>query len=520
MKIYFVRHGESFGNIKKGFIAGRSDQSGLTSKGKSQIVKAAYFLQNVSLDEIFTSPVKRTSESAEIIGNIINKTPKCLDFLAEFSYGDLEGKFWWDLKDFSINWQEFKEDYASSYPNGESFKDVLSRVKLGWKDLLNSTAQKNIAVVSHQIIIGASLFYLKNLFSKQSEQFDSKVYTDWLHQYRYDNGAVIEFELDSNSFAQINLTLPQISENQALSFYLKGVYSENAQLNYLPTNSNNNVYLQNYPQKRIIKVMHDKQYFSAKRLVNLYRFLEQTPVKAPRVIYYDPSQEFISNSIIIQDFIDGIEQSELIDSKSEKIIDIQDQIFQAISKFHMVKLENILSILGAKYNYKTLEADWKLFLISNIEDTLNTLDKMKFADEKLNLFQNSLDSLVQSDYPLTPIHGDFSYLNIIVSDSDAGCKFERIIDFDRFRIGDKLWDLVYYGGFIERENQQLGSVWYEILKQNLSESEWSRVEPYRLLFHLWSVRDMYTYQDNEKRQELGTKSQEVLKRMEITKNRT
>ncbi len=46
MKLILIRHGESIGNTKSGFISGRSDKEGLTEKGIIQIIKTAWELRH------------------------------------------------------------------------------------------------------------------------------------------------------------------------------------------------------------------------------------------------------------------------------------------------------------------------------------------------------------------------------------------------------------------------------------------------------------------------------------------
>ena len=70
--IYFVRHGESEAN-QRGIFAGQKEDSVLTEKGKEQARATAQEIENENLkiDKIVSSPLKRTKETAEIIAKEI-----------------------------------------------------------------------------------------------------------------------------------------------------------------------------------------------------------------------------------------------------------------------------------------------------------------------------------------------------------------------------------------------------------------------------------------------------------------
>ena len=68
--IYFVRHGESIGNVE-GIIQGSLDL-GLTDKGMEQAGSLSKALKNKSIEQIISSPLLRASQTSEILNNEIN----------------------------------------------------------------------------------------------------------------------------------------------------------------------------------------------------------------------------------------------------------------------------------------------------------------------------------------------------------------------------------------------------------------------------------------------------------------
>ena len=65
MILYLIRHGQTDQNKRK-CLQGRSDIE-LNDYGRELAVKTAEGLQEVKIDMIFTSPLKRAAETAEII---------------------------------------------------------------------------------------------------------------------------------------------------------------------------------------------------------------------------------------------------------------------------------------------------------------------------------------------------------------------------------------------------------------------------------------------------------------------
>jgi len=66
MRLYFVRHGESEANILR-VISNRGYRYGLTVRGQQQAVTLAQHLQHVPISSIFSSPLRRAVETADIL---------------------------------------------------------------------------------------------------------------------------------------------------------------------------------------------------------------------------------------------------------------------------------------------------------------------------------------------------------------------------------------------------------------------------------------------------------------------
>ena len=92
MYLYFVRHGQTDDNFKS-IVQGRIDNP-LNDTGRAQAKETGLKLKalNIPFDKLYTSPLKRAKESAEIINEVLNIKDMCEEFdLIEREFGNLEG---------------------------------------------------------------------------------------------------------------------------------------------------------------------------------------------------------------------------------------------------------------------------------------------------------------------------------------------------------------------------------------------------------------------------------------------
>lgn len=129
MIFYFVRHGESVANVEN-IISNRGFQHPLTPLGEQQVEALAHDLREVPITHIYTSPLQRALQTAEIIGKERGITPVITDALREFDCGVLEGRgdaeSWEQLKNVWVSWLQ-EGDLDARLEGGESYNDVLAR---------------------------------------------------------------------------------------------------------------------------------------------------------------------------------------------------------------------------------------------------------------------------------------------------------------------------------------------------------------------------------------------------------
>ena len=90
MELYIIRHGETKWNSEKR-LQGRSDIE-LNEYGIELARITSEALKDVKFDRIYSSPLKRAYETAEILRGSRKLDIICDDRLKEMCFGDYEGK--------------------------------------------------------------------------------------------------------------------------------------------------------------------------------------------------------------------------------------------------------------------------------------------------------------------------------------------------------------------------------------------------------------------------------------------
>ena len=129
MKLYFARHGESEANLLNEF-SNRGLKHGLTDKGRQQSTTLAQKLKGVPVAKVFSSPLLRAIQTAEILARELGVPYEITDALREYDCGILEGKS--DNVSWEIFYSVFRDwvqdgNWNSRIDQGESFLDIKER---------------------------------------------------------------------------------------------------------------------------------------------------------------------------------------------------------------------------------------------------------------------------------------------------------------------------------------------------------------------------------------------------------
>ncbi len=147
--MYFVRHGQSEGNVRGGF-AGRVDYA-LSEKGERQARRTADFLRDVHLDAVCASPLRRAQATAAPIAADHGLAVETRAGLIEFDFGDWEGLVLDELNarfpDAVPTWKYHLSDVAC--PHGERMADCFARAEAEFAVLAREYAGRDVCVVTH-----------------------------------------------------------------------------------------------------------------------------------------------------------------------------------------------------------------------------------------------------------------------------------------------------------------------------------------------------------------------------------
>jgi len=161
--LYLIRHGQANNNIQRILMSHpKEGKNSLTEKGKKQIEESAKYLKNKKIDIIFSSPIQRTMETAEIISKKIRAKIIVDERLTEVDCGKFEGKSY--------------EEYLKLYPRElnpgridsrgiEGAEDIQDRLNSFIDEINKKYKGKNIVIVSH----GGSLKVMKGLLMNISK---------------------------------------------------------------------------------------------------------------------------------------------------------------------------------------------------------------------------------------------------------------------------------------------------------------------------------------------------------------
>ena len=165
-EIYLTRHGQTLWNLEKR-LQGQGD-SPLTDKGIKGAKLLGKRLEEIELDVIYTSPIKRALETAKLIKGERNITLIEEKGLMEINFGDYEGHTEEEMLGIGKG-QEISKIFNGEMdvvpPKGESLRMVYSRVKDTLDEILSKEKGKKILIVTH----GTTLKTIVSYFREDNE---------------------------------------------------------------------------------------------------------------------------------------------------------------------------------------------------------------------------------------------------------------------------------------------------------------------------------------------------------------
>ena len=162
MEIYLIRHPRA--DIEAGICYGQTDIKLKQEDTEKAVQRINEFVPNISGSEIYSSDLKRCKVIAQNLtdnGSIIYSSK-----IREINFGKWEMKRWDEIPKQELNiWMD---DFVNqNCYNGESYKDLYTRVVQFWEELINKNPSQ-ILVITHGGVIRSILCYILNIPLKNS----------------------------------------------------------------------------------------------------------------------------------------------------------------------------------------------------------------------------------------------------------------------------------------------------------------------------------------------------------------
>ena len=152
MKLYFVRHGESEANTLR-VISNRESPFGLTALGKQQALILADRLKDIPLTAIYSSPIRRARETAEILSQSFHLPYQVTEALREYDCGVLEDKSdqesWRLHGEIAEDWT-LNNNYVRKPDGGENYFEIKKR----FIPFIESFTQNGLHAEEHILFVG------------------------------------------------------------------------------------------------------------------------------------------------------------------------------------------------------------------------------------------------------------------------------------------------------------------------------------------------------------------------------
>jgi broad specificity phosphatase PhoE len=153
--LYLIRHAATPANLQKpAKLQGCRSNPDLAPFGVRQAQATRDFLAVRPIEFIYSSPLRRSFRTAEIIAEPHGLSPVLVEELTECDVGDWEGMSWEEIKasDPVLYARYHADPAAHGYRNGENFQQVYERTAHALDDILARHEGATVVVVSHHIV--------------------------------------------------------------------------------------------------------------------------------------------------------------------------------------------------------------------------------------------------------------------------------------------------------------------------------------------------------------------------------
>jgi broad specificity phosphatase PhoE len=150
-KLILARHGETLWNVEK-IYRGRTDVN-LDEVGIKQAELLGKYLSNYGLEAIYSSPLRRALDTANIIASYQKVGVQVAEGLIDFDYGEWQSLSEQDAQRLypTLHDEWHNNPHKVRMPGGESLEDVRRRAIKVINDVI-AKYQGSVVLVSHRVV--------------------------------------------------------------------------------------------------------------------------------------------------------------------------------------------------------------------------------------------------------------------------------------------------------------------------------------------------------------------------------
>jgi broad specificity phosphatase PhoE len=154
---HLLRHGQHV--LQGRVLAGRTPGIGLSTMGRAEIAAVADRLANEDIVALYSSPLQRTRETAEILSERLDLPIQYREDLLELDFGEWTG-LTFDAVRTDERWPAWRDCRSiATIPGGESMRQVQERAVEALFDLRQTHRDGRVLIVSHGDVIRAALLF-------------------------------------------------------------------------------------------------------------------------------------------------------------------------------------------------------------------------------------------------------------------------------------------------------------------------------------------------------------------------
>ena len=186
--ILLARHGETDWN-REGRFQGHADPP-LNDTGRAQAAALATELAGAELAAVYSSPLRRAIETAQVVAAQHELEPRALDALREVDVGSWQGLTRAEIEtrfpDGFARWL----DYEQGWTDGETYEEMGRRVVAALLELAAAHAREQILAVTHGGPIRAAFAFANGTSHVEARRLGPRIANVFVAKFAVEDGAL------------------------------------------------------------------------------------------------------------------------------------------------------------------------------------------------------------------------------------------------------------------------------------------------------------------------------------------